>query len=231
MGVERLHGEPGEDQAACTGPDGGACDSACDDGFADQAAMLQHDWQALARRGPAAWTAAQAEFRRTVGAAAPECAAEDAGAEASPRDIAGILERLAARSDALCAAGEALQGRCARRIGGGAAGEAEGAAGGSRGGAGVGLGREYHAAARKRELEPLFKLGANLFCVGDCVSVNGSESEVPFIAQLLKFDRQTQLLTVRWLYRADEVHDQVGRGGGSGAVVVGVGEGARQRQR
>ena len=227
MGVERLHGDPAEDQAACqTGADAG--ENACEDGFADQAAVIQQEWDALRRGGPGAWAAAQPWFRRTVGAA-PE------GALEHPRwqdEIPSVLECLMARSDALSTAGEDLQARCARCIGDGAAGEVKGPGGGARGVAGDGVvQRDLHSAARKRELVPLFKLGANLFCVGDCVSVNGSDSDTPFIAQLLSFDRQTQLVTVRWLYRADEVNEQVrmrkesGGGWGLGRVGVGGSEG------
>ena len=52
-------------------------------------------------------------------------------------------------------------------------------------------------------------MGTCLYCLGDCVSVNGGESDTPFIAQLLGYDGLTQFLTVRWLYRADEVNEQV----------------------
>jgi len=47
--------------------------------------------------------------------------------------------------------------------------------------------------------------GAILYCKGDCVTINSEESELPFIAQLLSYDRVNEQLEVRWLYRSQEV--------------------------
>jgi hypothetical protein len=55
----------------------------------------------------------------------------------------------------------------------------------------------------KREVIPLFRHGHQLLCLGDCITINTEESDMPFVAQLLAYDRHTGYLTVRWLYRAE----------------------------
>ena len=57
-----------------------------------------------------------------------------------------------------------------------------------------------------RAMVPLYRQGATLFCQGDFVTINSEEeSDVPFMAQLLSYDREQQQLEVRWLYRCEEV--------------------------
>ena len=59
--------------------------------------------------------------------------------------------------------------------------------------------------SNKREMIPLFRDGPNLYCEGDCVILNSEGSDTPFIAQLLAYDRKSDFLHVRWLYKCEEV--------------------------
>ena len=45
-----------------------------------------------------------------------------------------------------------------------------------------------------RAMVPLYRQGATLFCQGDFVTINSEEeSDVPFMAQLLSYDREQKL--------------------------------------
>jgi hypothetical protein len=65
-------------------------------------------------------------------------------------------------------------------------------------------------AAAQRPLEPLFRHGSALLCKGDCVTINTEDSDIPFVAQLLDYDKLTGFITVRWLYRCEEVENVAG---------------------
>ena len=197
------HAPQGQSFGPPSRSDGDATEPVFEDTTADQSAELQQQWEALRKRGAELWAEAQRSFKRAA-CALPDCPldAVDAAAQA---DVGALLDALAARSEQLGLAGEAAQARCSRSISQGSGGASAG--GGGSGGAARPGGGEL--VSRKRAVVPLFKSGASLYCVGDCVSVNGDESDTPFIAQLLKYDRQTQYLTVRWLYRAEEVYSQV----------------------
>ena len=43
------------------------------------------------------------------------------------------------------------------------------------------------------------------FCKGEFVSINSETSDIPFVAQLLDYNRDDSRLTVRWIYRCEEV--------------------------
>ena len=65
-----------------------------------------------------------------------------------------------------------------------------------------------HAEPRKKEerpFVPLYPAGPHLFCKGEFVSINSETSDIPFVAQLLDYNRDDSRLTVRWIYRCEEV--------------------------
>jgi hypothetical protein len=61
-----------------------------------------------------------------------------------------------------------------------------------------------------RKMVPLYRQGSTLYCKGDCVTITSEEDDVPFLAQLLNYDRVKQRLEVRWLYRLEEVESSAG---------------------